>query len=380
MVCAQILPLSLMQLKSFRINAFASLLIILTLSGYLMVIGRGILIPIVTSIFFSMIIYPACRFAEHWVKNRALAILLTLLLALFVIGGGIWLISRQFYPMFANMDQIKNLIPGMLEQVIAWVASTFNLEVSTAQQWMARVGTRILNYLLGSIPNPSIFLSTLGLLPIYSFLFLLYRTSLKQFLMIQVGESKRAHLSKIIQEIQRLAQRYIYGLGIVIVILALLNSLGLWVIGLPYPAFWGGIAAILAVIPYIGTFIGGLLPFLYALVYTNTLWQPIAVVIFYLAIQQLEGNLITPKVVGSSVKINPLVAIIALFFFGAIWGLAGLILALPTVGIFRLVLSHIESLRPIARLMGNQIYQEDTSFLEEFNHERYRFLKFFFRN
>lgn len=380
MVFSEILPLFLMQLKNFRINAFASLLIIVTLAGFLMVIGRAILIPIVTSVFFSMIVYPVCRYAEHWIRNRALAILLALLLVLLVIGGGIWLISRQFYPIFADLDQIKNLIPGMLEQVIAWVASTFNLEAATAQDWMAQVGTRVLNYLLGSIPNPSIFLSTLGLLPIYSFLFLLYRTSLKQFLLIQVGENKRAHLSRIIQEVQRLAQRYIYGLGIVIVILALLNSLGLWLIGLPYPIFWGAIAAILAVIPYIGTFIGGLLPFLYALVYTSTFWQPIAVVLFYFAIQQLEGNLITPKVVGSSVKINPLIAIIALFFFGAIWGLVGLILALPIVGIFRLVLSHVEPLKPIARLFGNQLYQEDTSFIEDFNHERYRFLKFFFRN
>lgn len=374
----KIVILGPMRLKDFQIQRVASLLIILTLVGFLITIGRGILIPIVTSIFFSMIIYPICRFAEKWVQNRPLSILLTLLLITVLIAGAIWLVSRQFYPFFTDTRQFIEIIPGMFEQVITWIAATFQLEVSTAQEWMARFSTRIMNYLIGSIPNPSILISTLGLLPIYSFLLLLYRTALKQFLLIQVREAKRNDLSRLIQQILRIAQGYIYGLGLVIIVLAVLNSLGLWLIGLPYPYLWGTLAAFLAVIPYVGTFIGGLLPTLYALIHTGTLWQPAAVVILYLGIQQLEGNLLTPKVVGSSVKINPLVAILALFFFGAIWGLAGLILALPIVGILRLVLSHIEALRPFARLLGNQLYQSEHDFVEEFNHPRYRVFKFFF--
>ncbi len=366
-----------MRLKNFRINAFAAFLIILSLTVFIMVVGRAILIPIITSIFFSMIIYPFCRFNEKYLKNRPLAILTALLVIILMISAGVWLISKPLYPFFSDISKLQDLIPSMINQAIAWLAKTFQLEAATAQNWVARLGSGFFNYLVGSIPNFSILFTTIGLLPIYSFLFLLYRSSIKQFILIQVNETKRTSLNRLIRQIIKIAQGYIYGLGLVVIILAILNALGLWIIGLPYPYFWGIIAAILAIIPYIGTFIGGLLPTLYALIYTGTIWQPIAVVILYLTVQQLEGNLITPKVVGSSVKINPLVSIIALFFFGAIWGLAGLILALPMVGIIRLFFSHIEPLRPFAKLLGNQLYQNEDTFIEAFNHPRYRVLKLF---
>ena len=111
-------------------------------------------------------------------------------------------------------------------------------------------------------------------------------------------------------------------------ILGVLNSFGLWLIGIDYPVFWGFLGAFLAIIPYIGTAIGGLLPFLYALATTSTLWQPMAVIGWFVLVQQIEGNLITPKVLGSSVKVNPFAAIFALFFGGYLWGIPGLILAI----------------------------------------------------
>ncbi len=366
-----------MRLSNLRINAIASFLIIVTIIGFLMVIGRGILIPIVTSIFFSMVIYPLCHFFERYIRKRAISILITLILLTTLIFGLGWFLSRQFYPFFSQVDEILTLIPNTLQGVLNWLAQTFNLDIGTAKDWMANVSARILNFLVGSIPNPSILVTTLGLLPIYSFLFLLYRSSFKQFLLIQFSEEKRLAISRILGEILRLAQNYIYGLLIVVFILGLLNSSGLWLIGLPYPLFWGFLAALLTIIPYIGTFIGGTLPFLYALLHFATLWQPMAVVAVFLVIQQLEGNLITPKVVGSSVKINPLVAIISLFVFGTIWGVAGLILALPMVGIIRLIMSHIEPLKPFAMLLGNNLSTDNATFEGRFNDERYRVLRNF---
>ena len=100
----------------------------------------------------------------------------------------------------------------------------------------------------------------------------------KKFILIQSPKNKRENLNDILRKIQGTMQKYLYGLLGVIGILAVLNSTGLLIIGIDYAVFWGVLAAFLAVIPYIGTTLGGTLPFLYAVATSDTWWQPIAVV------------------------------------------------------------------------------------------------------
>lgn len=92
-----------------------------------------------------------------------------------------------------------------------------------------------------------------------------------------------------LSNIQKVIQGYLQGLLTVIVILGVLISLGLLVIGIEHAFFWGFLAASLAIIPYIGTFLGGLLPFLYAIATANEPWQPIAVVVMFVVVQALEA-------------------------------------------------------------------------------------------
>jgi len=94
---------------------------------------------------------------------------------------------------------------------------------------------------------------------------------------------------------------------------------------------------------------------LYALATYEHSWQPIAVIGFYAVIQFLEGNIITPKIVGDKVDINPLFAIICVIILSSIWGIAGTILALPLFGIFRIILTQFDSTKPLAALMSSTI-------------------------
>ena len=160
-----------------------------------------------------------------------------------------------------------------------------------------------------------------------------------------------------------------------------MNSLALYLIGIKYAWFWGLLAAFLAIIPYVGTFIGGLLPFVYAIASTGTWWQPAAVAALFLVIQFIEGNFITPKVVGESVKINPFFAIISLIVGGMLWGIAGIVLALPGMAILRIILKQIPIFMPISALLSSELYKDADLFEEKFDSEKYRIASFFkFRN
>lgn len=364
-----------MQIHRIKLSTLTYLLVSLTVLGYLMVIGRGILIPIVAGIFFSMILYPMAQWFEGLLKNRIIGILLSELLVIGVVLGVFYFFSQQISPFLVELERLREVIPNLIDAVIQWVSGTFNLDPETAKSWTKTVSARAFDYLAGSVNIPSILLTTIGLLPIYSFLLLLYRSAFRQFFLIQVNQANRDKVNQFLRQVMKIAQGYIYGLGIVILILAILNSAGLWLIGLPYPILWGLLAAFLAIIPYVGTFIGGLLPFLYALLNLGTVWQPVMVVVLYASVQQLEGNVITPRVIGSKVKLNPLAAIVALFVFGAIWGLIGLILALPIMGIIRLMLTHVTSMQPVAYLLGSNIGHGDDQLLETYNDERFQMLK-----
>jgi len=197
-----------------------------------------------------------------------------------------------------------------------------------------------------------------GLTLLYSFFFLFYSKSFNNFIVYQFEKSERSEIKDTLVEMKKSIQSYVTGLGLVVIILSVMNSIGLSIIGIDYAIFWGCLAGMLSIIPYVGTMVGGLLPFIFALSTADANWQPIAVLIYYLMIQQVEGNFITPKIVGDKVDINPFFAILAIVFLGSFWGVAGIILALPIISILRILLSNFESTLPYSILMSSGIREK----------------------
>jgi len=104
--------------------------------------------------------------------------------------------------------------------------------------------------------------------------------------------------------------------------------------------------------PYIGIAIGSILPALFALATRDNYWYAIGVVAWFQVVQFLEGNLITPNIVGGKVSINPLMAVIAILLGGMLFGLAGLILALPLTAVIKVLFDAIPSMKAFGFLIG----------------------------
>ena len=196
-------------------------------------------------------------------------------------------------------------------------------------------------------------MTTLLLTLVYTFLFLLYRTAFKEFILYHFRGGKRDRAEEMVTKIQKVAQNYFFGIILIIIILGTLNGTGLWIIGLDYPFLFGFFAALLAIIPYIGTFIGGLLPTLYALINYDSIWTAVAVVGLYVSVQAVEGNILTPKIVGSRVSLNPLIALVSLFIGGLIWSIAGMILFIPIIGILKVIFDSIDTFKPYGLLLSS---------------------------
>ncbi|HSI91823.1 MAG TPA: AI-2E family transporter, partial [Adhaeribacter sp.] len=196
-------------------------------------------------------------------------------------------------------------------------------------------------------------LTAFGLIPIYIFCMLYYRSHMRQFMFKFISPTNRSHVMKTLASVQGVVANYISGLMTVIIIVSLLNSLGLIVMGVKYAFFFGVFAAILTVIPYIGILIGATLPALFTLVETGSVVDALIVVGIFAFVQFLEGNFITPYVTGSRVSINPFAAIVALIIGGQIWGAVGMILSIPLIAIIKVIFDAYSPTEPFGFLLGD---------------------------
>jgi predicted PurR-regulated permease PerM len=145
-------------------------------------------------------------------------------------------------------------------------------------------------------------------------------------------------------------------------ILGLVNSFGLWIIGIDNPFLFGFLAAILALIPYAGTFLGASIPILYAFISYDSIWMPITIAIFFWFVQFIESNFLTPKIVGGNMKINALTSILSIIIGASVWGIAGMILFLPFAAMLKVICEEHEELKPIAILIGeHRIIEKDVN-------------------
>lgn len=343
--------------------------------------GSSFFIPIVYGMFLSLMLQPVCSRIESLLGSRIISIILTMSLAAIIVLAVIFFFFNQIQSILTEADDI---FAGLQETFYEWAeygGGSFGLSGPEVERYIDQVITGFSNEPLGilstGLSTSGVLLANFSLVMIYTFFFLLYRTAVKSFVLGQLSDIDQTEGLTTLAEIQQVAKSYLGGMGLVMLILGLLNSAGLFFIGIDYYLVWGFLAAVLAIIPYVGTVVGGLLPFVFAIATTENLWQPAMVVLLYGTVQFVEGNLITPKIVGSSVKLNALAAIISVIIGSFFWGIPGIILAIPLLAMVRIVLTHIEPLRPLALLLSDDLYESAHKFREDFNHPRYRIANVF---
>ncbi|CAH1000518.1 hypothetical protein LEM8419_01671 [Neolewinella maritima] len=362
--------------RGVSFQRIAYFLICLSIVLYALYAGSSFFIPITYGVFFALMLQPVCKRFESLIGNRMVAVILTLVASSILIIGVIVFFFNQVQAILTEADDIYS---GLQETLYEWAeygGDTFGLTGAEVETYIDQAITSVSDEPLGivstGLSTSGVLLANFSLVAIYTFFFLLYRTAVKNFVLGQLSDQDQQEGLETMNEVQQIAKSYLGGMGLVMLILAVLNSLGLFAIGLDYFLVWGFLAAILGIIPYIGTVIGGMLPFMFAIATTESLWQPIMVVVLYMTVQFVEGNFITPKVLGGSVKLNALAAIIAVILGSFFWGIAGIIIAIPLLAMVRIVLTHIEPLRPIALLLSDDLYERSEEFLGPLNGPKFR--------
>ncbi|MHB1277745.1 MAG: AI-2E family transporter [Bacteroidia bacterium] len=339
----------------------AYFLIILIAGGYILSIGKTIIVPVIFAIFLSFLLYPICRKLEAKKFPRILAILTTMFSVTLLLSGMILLFTFLFSGLFDDLENFKIRIMATIKTALEWIATVPVLQRSV-EPMIKDGGAGLFNQFSTTIGNMLIsstaFIGYCGIVVIYTFLFLLYRSAFKRFILSWFKGNRLNEMEAMLYKFQKVTQSYFGGMFIAIFMIGTINSIGLFFIGVDNAILFGFFASFLAIIPYIGTSIGSLLPALYALVNYDEIWKAIVVLIFFQGVQSLEGNFITPKIVGRQVSINPLVAIVALLVGGVFWGIAGMVLSLPLIALTRVLLDNFEDTKPFAHLLSDKFSEK----------------------
>jgi predicted PurR-regulated permease PerM len=255
-----------------------------------------------------------------------------------------------------QLPELKVRANELFAQLQDWLAVRFKIQAKEQIDYINKAADNVLGSsgdLLGSVTGFfGDFFTVMGIMPVYIFFILYYRNFFEDFICMLFPKQPDGKVHAILDQIEVVSQSYIKGLLTVVVIVGTLNTIGLLLLGIENAIFFGALASMLAIIPYIGIIIGSLLPATIALITKDSAWYSVGVVGVMLFVQLLEGNFITPNIVGGRVSVNPFIAILALFLGGFLWGPAGMILAIPYTAILKVVFDNVEPLRPYGFLIG----------------------------
>jgi len=320
-------------------------------------ISRGIVVPLVFSLILAILLQPVVCFFVRMRMNKIIAIVVTLFLTFIIILGFGTLIFLQVSRFSDAWPVLVDKFTLMLNQSIGGVSGFFDINPQSIHGWITKTRLGLINN-SGAMIGQTLMtvgsgLMVLFLVPVYIFLILFYQPLLIDFIHKLFGKDNKSEVTEIVTQTKTVVQRYLVGLVIEVIIVAVLEIAALFILGIDYAILLGIIGALLNMIPYIGGLVAVALPMMVALATKDTGWYALYVLAIYYFIQLIDNNYIVPKIVASKVKINALFSIIAVIAGNALWGISGMFLSIPLLAIIKLIFDHIEPMKPWGFLLGD---------------------------
>lgn len=325
-----------------------------------MVLAKGVLIPLSMALLISFILFPVVKKLEGWGLNTLFAAFISILLLVGIITGSIILFSNEIMNLSDRVNDFTGKIMDVLTEIVVFINVNINFIDNLKRDELVEKGKEWISESSGSLvqntfSSTAAFIAGLLTTVVFTFLFLIYRKGLTKAFMAFGDKENHDRIYNMLKNIQRVGMQYLSGMFILILILGFANSTGLWIIGIDSPFLFGFLAAILSIIPYVGTTLGATIPVIYAFMSHDSLFVPFAVVLLFWSIQTIESNFLSPKIVGSSLNVNAMVAILSLLVGASVWGIAGMILFLPFAAMLKVICEEFDQLKPVAMIISNDI-------------------------
>jgi len=347
-------------LKSFPFyHKLAAVLVSLVVIGYLVVQGKEILSPLIFSCLFSILLLPLASFLEKKLRfRRGLAAILSVLLLVAIIGAIVYLVAVQLGDLADDWPQFKMQLESSLSSLRHWVAVKFHINASKQLNFLRSATSNVLASGTAVVGVTIVSLSSILLFLVFTFIytlfFLTYRSLIMHFLVSVFLEKNSLVVHEIIEQVQQILRKYIIGLFIEMCIVSVVVCVTLWALGIKYAILLGLITGLFNIIPYIGIFTATLISVLITFATAAAAGKILVVVITLVVMHLVDSNILLPVIVGSKVKINPLITVLGVVLGEMIWGVSGMFLSIPVIAVLKIIFDRVESLKPWGILLGEE--------------------------
>ncbi|WP_247236806.1 AI-2E family transporter [Telluribacter sp. SYSU D00476] len=389
-----------MKSKAFTILAYFTLLVLaLFFFFWGLVKAKAFLAPLAVAAVLAMVVLPVANWFEHKGMKRGWSSFMAVLSILFFFGVLAGILAFQVKSFSEDWPKMKQKLEPKVNDLQNFIAEKTGISVSEQKQKLPsslksgssssssssgggqeaqssggesqqgqsqgqsgsqsqQSGGGSMMSTAGSFLMKFIELVSTSLLTVvYIFFFLLYREKFKKSIIKMVPEGRQNSTRDVISSATKVSQNYLFGRLILVVILSIAYSIGLLISGVQQAILISILAAVLTLIPYIGNIIGYGLAIAMALFSGGNASQAIGVTLTFGIAQFLETYLLEPFIIGDKVNINPIFTIIVVVLGNALWGVVGMLIAIPALGIAKVIFDHIPVLQPLGYLFG----EEDTS-------------------
>jgi predicted PurR-regulated permease PerM len=327
----------------------------MVLLSYILLNLRDILVPLAFALLLAILLNPLTIFLEKHRFSRVAAIAVSILAAMFFIAGVTYFLFMEVKSFSTEWPLFKQKFGMLFTKFQHFARTDFGINTKKQNEYISEAETGMKPVLATAMGTILGGLEMAFLLPVYAFLFLYYKKLIVNFLFELFAEADEKEVGVVLSQTKGAIQNYMFGLLLEALIVATLNTVALLILGVPYAILLGVIGALLNILPFIGGILAVLFPILVATATKDGFSTQFWVIISYATIQFVDNHFLVPYIVASKVKINALVSIVIVLMGGALWGIAGMFLSIPILGVLKIIFDRIPEMKPWGLLIGMEV-------------------------
>ena len=328
---------------------------------FVLSIGSVVFLTVVTAVILTVILSPLADRLNGWGIPNVLASLVSLLIFFAILLLALALILQPAVALFDELPAMAQNVADQFAELrtrFAWIGQ-LNEQLADL---MNRGGSREVVVATPSLleelafATPSFVIETILTL-LMAFFMIEARVRLRQRLLFgrtSFGTSIKA--ARVLREVQDRVAAYILTVGLINVGVGVVVALGAWALGVDAPIMWGGLAAILNFLPYIGPTLMAALLALFGIATTETVILGLIPAAAYLGLHTIEANVITPSILGARFTMNPVMILIALSYFTWVWGVFGALLSVPILLMLTALFDHVGRPNLVGFIFGEPLF------------------------
>ena len=321
---------------------------------------QAVLIPLVLAVLLSFIFQPIVLFLKSKRFPTWLALIAVIIVASAVLGLVVWVVYSNIQLVVSDFsgiaERFESRIKPVIDQIELWLsgmAAVLNipLEQGLVRQLLdSLLEVQVVSSVVADVVSIA---GTTALVLLFMMFILAGAGQLEHKVSKAYPPEMAQQIVAAMNNISSQVRQYLVAKTIVSAGTGLLIFGVLWITGVKYAVFWGFLAFVLNFVPNIGSIVAVILPSLWAFFEFSEPWTPLLAMGLMWLVQGVMGNVVDPKLMAFSLNLSSLLVLISLLFWGWLWGIVGIVLAVPLTSTIKIICENIESLRPIAVLMGS---------------------------